>query len=70
MWAPAGTPPAVVQTLNAQVASILRNPQVPEQFAKIGIDPLPMKPDEFARFVRDEIATYQRIVKQAGIHLN
>jgi tripartite-type tricarboxylate transporter receptor subunit TctC len=70
MWAPAGTPPAVVQTLNAQVASILRNPEVREQFAKIGIDPLPMKPDEFARFVRDEIATYQRIVKQAGIHLN
>jgi tripartite-type tricarboxylate transporter receptor subunit TctC len=70
MWVPAGTPPGVVQKLNAQVASILRDPDVREQFGKIGIDPIPMKPDEFARFVRDEIAIYQRIVKQAGIQLN
>src|SRR5260370_37438987 len=45
MWTPAGTPLAVVQALNAQVANILRNPEVREQFAKIGIDPLPMNPD-------------------------
>ena len=69
MWAPAGTPPAVVQKLNAQVASILRNAEVIEQFGKLGISPLPMSPAEFARFVRGEIATYQRIVKQANIPL-
>jgi tripartite-type tricarboxylate transporter receptor subunit TctC len=69
MWAPAGTPPAVVQKLNAQVASILRNAEVIEQFGKLGISPLPMSPEEFARFVRSEIATYQRIVKQADIQL-
>ena len=67
LWAPAGTPPAVVQKLNAQVATIVQMPEVREQFAKLGISPQPMKPDEFGRFVRNEIATYQRIVKQAGI---
>jgi tripartite-type tricarboxylate transporter receptor subunit TctC len=67
MWAPAGTPPAVVQKLNAQVASILQNADVIEQFGKLGISPLPMSPQEFASFVRSEIATYQRIVRQAGI---
>ena len=67
MWAPAGTPPAVVQKLNAQVASVLQIPEVREQFAKLGISPVPMKPDEFAKFVRAEIATNQRIVKRAGI---
>jgi tripartite-type tricarboxylate transporter receptor subunit TctC len=67
MWAPAGTPPAVVRKLNTQVASILKNADVIEQFGKLGISPLAMTPEEFAAFVRSEIATYQRIVKQAGI---
>src|SRR5262244_629811 len=67
MWAPAGTPPAVVQKLNVQVATILKNADVIEQFGKLGISPLAMTPEEFAAFVRSEIATFQRIVKQAGI---
>jgi tripartite-type tricarboxylate transporter receptor subunit TctC len=67
MWAPAGTPPSIVQKLNSGVASALQNPEVVEQFGKLGISPLAMRPDEFASFVRSEIAIYQRIVKQAGI---
>jgi tripartite-type tricarboxylate transporter receptor subunit TctC len=67
MWAPAGTPPAIVQKLNSGVASALQNPEVVEQFGKLGISPLPMKPEEFASFVRGEMVMYQRIVKQAGI---
>jgi tripartite-type tricarboxylate transporter receptor subunit TctC len=67
MWAPAATPPAIVQKLNAQVTAILQNPEVREQFAKLGIGPVPMKTDEFAKFVRSEIANYQRIVKDANI---
>src|SRR5947207_11955697 len=58
MWAPAATPAAVVQKLNSQVASAMRNTDVIETFGKLGISPLPMAPDEFARFVRNEIATY------------
>jgi tripartite-type tricarboxylate transporter receptor subunit TctC len=69
MWAPAGTPPMVVQKLNAQVASIMQNAEVVEQFGKLGISPRPMKSEEFARFVRSEIVIYQRIVKQADIQL-
>jgi tripartite-type tricarboxylate transporter receptor subunit TctC len=69
MWAPAGTPTAVVQKLNAQVAASMRNAEVIEQFGKLGISPLPMNPQDFARFVRSEIAIYQRIVKQAAIQL-
>jgi tripartite-type tricarboxylate transporter receptor subunit TctC len=69
MWAPAGTPPTVVQKLNGQVAAILQSADVREQFGKLGISPLPMKPQEFAQHVRSEIAVYQRIVKQAAIPL-
>ena len=67
MWAPAGTPASVVQKLNAQVTTIVQTAEVKEQFAKLGIIPVPMKPDEFGRFVRDEIGVYRRIVKQANI---
>jgi tripartite-type tricarboxylate transporter receptor subunit TctC len=67
VWTPAGTPPAIVQKLNAQINAILQGAEVREQFAKLGIAPSPMKPDEFARFVREQIDTYRRIVRQADI---
>jgi tripartite-type tricarboxylate transporter receptor subunit TctC len=67
MWAPAGTPGAVVQKLNATVNAIVGEPPMREQFAKLGLQPSPMKPEEFATFVRSEIGVYQRIVEQAGI---
>jgi tripartite-type tricarboxylate transporter receptor subunit TctC len=67
VWAPAGTPAAIVQKLNAQISAILQSAEVREQFAKLGITPAPMKPDEFARFVREQIETYRKIVKQADI---
>jgi tripartite-type tricarboxylate transporter receptor subunit TctC len=67
MWAPAGTPGAVVQKLNAAVNAIVSEPQMREQFTKLGLQPSPMKPEEFAAFVRTEIGVYKRIVEQAGI---
>ena len=67
MWAPSGTPPTVVQKLNTAVNAIVQEPQVREQFAKLGMQPSPMRLDEFARFVRSEIEVYKRIVRQAGI---
>jgi tripartite-type tricarboxylate transporter receptor subunit TctC len=67
VWAPAGTPASVVNKLNTQIDAILQKPEVREQFAKLGISPSPMKPEEFGRFVRKEIANYQKIVKDANI---
>jgi tripartite-type tricarboxylate transporter receptor subunit TctC len=67
LWAPAGTPAAVVQKLNLSINAIVQEPQVREQFARLGMQPSPMKPEEFARFVRGEIEVYRRIVRQAGI---
>jgi tripartite-type tricarboxylate transporter receptor subunit TctC len=67
LWAPSGTPPAVVQKLNVSINAIVQEPPMREQFARLGMQPAPMKPEEFARFVRAEIDVYKRIVKQAGI---
>jgi len=67
MWAPAATPVPVVQKLNAAVNAIVLEPAVKAQFAKLGIQPAPMKTEDFARFVRGEIEVYRRIVRAANI---
>jgi tripartite-type tricarboxylate transporter receptor subunit TctC len=69
MWAPAATPPQVVQKLNASVNAIVFEPPVREQFGKLGIQPAPMKLEEFARFVRSEVEVYRKIVQHAKIQL-
>jgi len=67
MWAPAQTPPAVVQKLNATVNAIVLEPAVKEQFARLGIQPAPMKTEDFSSFVRSEMDVYRKIVQHAHI---
>jgi tripartite-type tricarboxylate transporter receptor subunit TctC len=67
MWAPAATPIPVVQKLNAAVNAIVFEPAVKEQFAKLGIEPAPMKTEDFAKFVRGQMDFYKKIVARAGI---
>ena len=67
MWAPSSTPLPIVQKLNAAINAIVLEPIVKEQFAKLGIQPSPMKTDDFAKFVRSEIEVYRKIVRAANI---
>jgi len=67
MWAPSGTPIPVVQKLNATVNAMVLEPAVKEQFSKLGIQPAPMKTEDFARFVRSEMDVYRKIVRHANI---
>ena len=67
MWAPSATPIPVVQKLNAAVNAIVLEPAVKEQFAKLGIQPAPMKTEDFAKFVRSEVEVYRKIVRAANI---
>ena len=67
MWARAGTPGAVVQKLNAQVNAVVQGKEVREQFGRIGIAAAPMKPEEFAKFVREQMGTFRRIAREANI---
>jgi tripartite-type tricarboxylate transporter receptor subunit TctC len=67
MWAPAGTPVPIVQKLNAAINAIVLEPVVKEQFEKLGIQPAPMKTEDFAKFVRSEMDVYKKIVQHAHI---
>ena len=66
LYAPAGTPAEIVNRLQAEVARILKMPSVREQLAGQGAEPVGDSPEEFARFNRDEIAKWARIIKVSG----
>jgi tripartite-type tricarboxylate transporter receptor subunit TctC len=63
LWAPAGTPPSVVGKLAADVARVLRSPDLVEWLTNHGARPMKMTQPEFARFVRSETETAARIIK-------
>ncbi len=64
--APKGTPPAIVNRLNAEVTRIVNRPEVRQEWAKQGALPMLMTPDEFGRFLADDIAKWDRIVRISG----
>lgn len=66
LMAPKGTPPAIVNRLNAEIAKIVSRPDVREDWAKQGAVPMVKSPDEFAKYVNDDIAKWARIVKISG----
>src|SRR5260221_3892688 len=65
--APAGTPRAVATRLHDVVAASLAKPEVKERLVGLVLDPAPMAPDEFAEFIKREIAKWTREVREAGI---
>ena len=64
--APKGTPPAIVNLLNAEIAKIQGRPEVRAEWEKQGALPMIMTPDAFARFIADDIVKWERIVKISG----
>jgi tripartite-type tricarboxylate transporter receptor subunit TctC len=65
--APAATPPAIVQRLNAELAGILDMSDVRKNFAEQGADPGGGSPAAFDAFMRGEIARWGAIVMEAGL---
>ena len=67
LWAPAATPRPVLQKLAADIKTALASPEVRDQYAKLGIDPGTLFLGDFAKFVRAEMAKYDKVVKRAEI---
>jgi tripartite-type tricarboxylate transporter receptor subunit TctC len=67
LFAPAGTPPAVIAKLNAEVRKALESPEVKERLSALGTDIAPTTPAEFDKKVARELAENATLVKQAGI---
>jgi tripartite-type tricarboxylate transporter receptor subunit TctC len=67
LLAPAKTPRAIVARLNAEVGKILADRQLGERLVREGVEPSPGTPEQFAKFIDEEIAKYARLVKAAQI---
>ncbi|HXR55318.1 MAG TPA: tripartite tricarboxylate transporter substrate binding protein [Casimicrobiaceae bacterium] len=64
--APKGTPPAIVNRLNAEITKVVSQPQTQAEWAKQGAVPMTMTPDAFRKFLDDDIVKWARIVKISG----
>lgn len=67
LWGPKGLPADLVTTIQAEVARIVQRPEVRERFALLGFEPLGSTPDYFAAYIKDEMAKYKQIIKDANI---
>ena len=65
--APAKTPKDVIDRLHRDITKALANPKVIEGLHKTGVEPAPMTPEEFGRYIKREYDTWGKVVKQAGI---
>ena len=64
---PAGTPRNVITRLNAELVKIMHSPELKEKLAATGTEPLTSTPEEFADYIKREIAKWGEVVRKAGV---
>ena len=70
LMAPAGTPPAIVERLSAEVGKAMATPAIRDRALEQGAIPVGNSPAEFEKFARTEVAKWTAIIKKAGITLD
>jgi len=66
VFAPPGLAKELVAKLNSDVLAVLGAADLKDRLASLGAEPLPMSPDDFGRYVRDDIAKWAKVVKESG----
>jgi tripartite-type tricarboxylate transporter receptor subunit TctC len=67
IFAPAGTPRAVVERLNTAINAATRRPEMKERLLNQGAEPLSGTPEDLAAYLRRELDQYGRIIREAGV---
>jgi tripartite-type tricarboxylate transporter receptor subunit TctC len=70
MWAPAGTPREIIAQINQALARTLKQPDVLDRLRTDGMDPVGSTPEEFARVIARDIATWSKVVKAGNIKVD
>ena len=65
-FAPAGVSKAIVERLNKNIAAIVVMPDVKERLSAAGFDPVNNTPEQFAKYVSEEITKWAKVIKEAG----
>ena len=63
---PAGTPRAIIDKLNSEIVKVLNTPEIAQQLAKIGIDPVGGTPEQYAVTIRADMQKFGKLVKDSG----
>jgi tripartite-type tricarboxylate transporter receptor subunit TctC len=69
LFAPAGTPRALVEAISAEVNRVWRLPEVIKSLQAVGAEPAASTPDEFAAYAKAERAKWGEVVKAAGVKI-
>jgi tripartite-type tricarboxylate transporter receptor subunit TctC len=69
VFAPAGTPAAIVNKISQEIANAIQLPDVREFMAKEGAEPVGSTPQEFAAFFRSEVSRYAEVIRSANIRV-
>jgi tripartite-type tricarboxylate transporter receptor subunit TctC len=67
LGAPTGTPAEIINKLNAAMNDALANANAKARLAELGVEPTPMTPAEFGKFILDETDKWAKVIKIAGI---
>jgi tripartite-type tricarboxylate transporter receptor subunit TctC len=69
IYVPAGTPPGIVNQLNAEINRMVQQPEVRDRFLSLGLIPIGGTPAALGDYLKSEIARWTKVVKEAGIRI-
>jgi tripartite-type tricarboxylate transporter receptor subunit TctC len=67
--APAGTPRDNVNVLSTHMQTAVRKEELRERFVQLGIDPAGTTPEEFSRFLRNEVDKWGKVIRAANVKI-
>jgi tripartite-type tricarboxylate transporter receptor subunit TctC len=67
--APAGTPQAIVNRLNAEIVAALNDEQIKASMRNLGVEPAPTSPEVFDAYIRSETQKWAKVIRQANIKI-
>ena len=70
VFAPPALPKEIIAKINADIVTVLALADVKERLAGLGAEPQPMTPDDFGKFVRDDIAKWSKVVRESGAKID
>jgi tripartite-type tricarboxylate transporter receptor subunit TctC len=70
LLAPAKTPKPIVDRLQREVAAVLAMPEIRERYIKGGFEPVGNKPEEFAQQIKADLTRWNKVVKDANLHVD
>ena len=70
MVAPAGTPPAIVARLNAEINAALNDPTIQASMRNVGVEPAPATAEVFDAYIKSETVKWAKVIKAANIKLD